>query len=244
MNDKEFEKLDEQISRFIPYDQCQELLLPKNIQDYVPEDHVARVVNRIIDFVDIDDIVASYDYQGAPPYHPRMMLKVCVYAYLVGIRSSRKIDALLHDSLVFMYLAGRQTPNFRTICRFRREHGDRIEEVFDQVVKICVKTGMVGGKDVFYDGTKICANASVKNSKTKEKVEKEIEELKKEVRIILKEAEEVDKKEDALYGDKNPYMGEGKVSSLLKKLKKIKNLIEILAARMKEHQGQKVIKGF
>ena len=191
-----------------------------------------------------ENIVASYDYQGTPPYHLRIMLKVCVYAYLVGIRSSRKIDALLHDSLVFMYLAGRQTPNFRTICRFRREHGNRIEEVFDHVVEICVKMDMVGGKDVFYDGTKICANASVKNSKTKEKVEKEIEELKKEVRIILKEAEEVDKKEDALYGDKNPYMGEGKVSSLLKKLKKIKNLIEILAARMKEHQGQKVIKGF
>ena len=91
-----------------------------------------------------ENIVASYDYQGTPPYHLRIMLKVCVYAYLVGIRSSRKIDALLHDSLVFMYLAGRQTPNFRTICRFRREHGNRIEEVFDHVVEICVKMDMVG----------------------------------------------------------------------------------------------------
>jgi transposase len=155
------------------------------------------------------------------------MLKVVIYAYLIGIRSSRKIDALLQDSLVFMYLSGRQTPNFRTICRFRGEHEGRIEEIFDQVVGICATLGMVGEENVYYDGTKIKANASVRNSKTKEKIEKEIGELKKEVKTILKEAKEVDEKEDALYGDKNPYTGEGKVSPLLKKLEKVEKLEEI-----------------
>ena len=112
MNDKAFEKLDERISKFIPYDQSQELLLPKNVQDYVPENHIARTVSCIIDYIDISDIVMSYDYEGAPPYHPRMMLKIAIYPYMIGIRSSRKIGALLHDSLVFMYLSGRQTPDF------------------------------------------------------------------------------------------------------------------------------------
>lgn len=227
MNERDSESLDEQISKFIPYDQSQELFLPKNVQDYVPENHVARVISRIIDFIDLRTIEMSYDYQGAPPYHPRMMVKVLVYAYMIGIRSSRKIDALLQDSLVFMYLSGRQTPDFRTICRFKGEHEKKLEEILNQVVEICVKLGMVGGKNVFYDGTKIKANASVKNSKSKEKIEEEIEELKKEVKKILEEAREVDEKEDILYGNKNPYTGEGKISPLLKKLKKIKKLEEI-----------------
>jgi hypothetical protein len=80
--------------------------LPKDFQDYIPENHVARMVSRIIDSIDISDIVASYDYQGAPPYHLRMMLKVSVYAYIVWIRCSRKIDSLLHDSLVFIIWRG------------------------------------------------------------------------------------------------------------------------------------------
>ena len=164
--------MDERISKFIPYDQSQELLLPKNVQDYVPENHVARTVSRIIDFIDIHAIVMSYDYEGAPLYHPRMMSKVTVYAYMIGIRSSRKINALLQDSLVFMYLSGRQTPNFRTICGFRGEHKSKIEEILDQVVELCVILGMVGGENVYYDGTKTKANASVRNSKTKEKIEK------------------------------------------------------------------------
>ena len=227
MNDKDFEKTEDQISKFIPYDQYQELLLPKSVQDYIPENHIARFMSRIIDHMDITAIIMSYDHKGAPAYHPRMMLKVLVYAFSIGMRSSRKIEALLEDSLIFMYLSGRQTPNFRTICRFRREHTGKIEEIFCQIVKMCAGLDMVGLKDVFSDGSKIKANASVENSKTKEKIEKEIKELKKEVKIMLKEAEEVDEKEDQLYGDKNPYTGEGKVSPLLKKMEKIAKLEKI-----------------
>jgi transposase len=224
MNEKDFEKTEERISKFIPYDQCQELLLPKSVQDYIPETHIARVVSRIIDHMDITVIIMSYDHKGAPAYHPRMLLKVLVYPYLIGIRSSRKIAALLKDSLVFMYLSGKQTPDFRTICRFRREHAEKIEEIFQQVVELCAQLDMVGLEHLFSDGSKIKANASVRNSKTKKKIEKEIEMLKKEVKTFLKEAEEVDTKEDALYGDKNPYTGEGTASALLKKIEKIGRL--------------------
>lgn len=227
MNDKDFENTENRISKFIPYDPYQELLLPKSIQDYIPENHIARFVSRIIDHMDITAIIMSYGHRGAPAYHPRMMLKVLVYAYSIGMRSSRKIEALLEDSLVFMYLSGRQTPDFRTICRFRREHIGKIEEIFGQVVKLCAGLNMVGLKDVFSDGSKIKANASVENSKTKEKIVKEIEKLKEEVKIMLEEAERIDRKEDQLYGDKNPYTGEGKVSPLLKKMEKIAKLEKI-----------------
>jgi transposase len=227
MNNKDFETEEEKISKFLPYDQHQEWLLPKSVQDYVRENHIARAVSDILDHIDITCIIASYDHKGAPAYHPRMMLKVLVYALLIGIRSSRKIEALLEDSLVFMYLSGRQTPDFRTICRFRRNHMKDIESIFQQVVRLCKGLDMVGLKDVFSDGSKIKANASVKNSKKKEKIEKEIEMLKKEVKTMLEEAEKVDKREDQLYGDKNPYAGEGKVSPLLKKMEKIAKLKKI-----------------
>jgi transposase len=227
MNSIDFEKTEDRISKFISYDPYQEVLLPKSVQDYISENHIARFISRIIDHMDITAIIMSYDHKGAPAYHPQMMLKVLVYAYSNGIRSSRKIDALLEDSLVFMYLSGRQTPDFRTICRFRREHAGKIEEIFDQVVELCAGLDMVGLEQVFSDGSKIRANASVKNSKKKEQIEKEIEMLKKEVKIMLEEAEEVDAKEDALYGDKNPYTGEGKASSLLKKIENLKKLEKV-----------------
>lgn len=89
MNDTASEKLDERISKFIPYDQFQELLLPKNVQDYVPENHVARTVSSIIDFIDISDIVMSYDYEGAPPYHPLKDNNI-ISDYLVRIQTHTK----------------------------------------------------------------------------------------------------------------------------------------------------------
>ncbi|MGD2248212.1 MAG: IS1182 family transposase [Candidatus Methanofastidiosia archaeon] len=239
MDDKGSENKEERISKFIPYDPYQEVLLPKSVQDYIPENHVARVVSRIIDHIDLTGIILSYDHKGAPAYNPRMMFKVAVYAYLIGIRSSRKIDALLEDSLVFMYLSGGQTPDFRTICRFRNEHTEKIEEIFQQVVELCAKLDMVGLENVYSDGSKICANASVKNSKTKEKIEKEIKVLKEDVETMLKEAEEVDTKEDQLYGDKNPYTGEGKVSPLLKKMKKLQKLEKIYDLFEKEEEDKK-----
>jgi len=78
------------------------------------ENHIARTVNRIIDRLDITSLIHSYDPEGAPAYHPCMMLTVLIYGMLIGIRSSRKIEALLKDSLVFMHLSGRQAPDFRT----------------------------------------------------------------------------------------------------------------------------------
>ena len=76
--------------KFIPYNQSQDLLLPVNVQDCVPENHVARTVSLIIDFLDMSALILSYDYEGAPLYHPRMMLKVVIYTYIIGIRSSLK----------------------------------------------------------------------------------------------------------------------------------------------------------
>jgi transposase len=170
--------------------------------------------------------MCSYDPEGAPAYHPRMIIKVLIYGMLIGIRSSRKIEALLKDSLVFMYLSGRQAPDFRTICRFRRRHLGEITGIFDQVVELCVELGMVAGKDVFCDGTKVKANAAVKHSKTKKQIKKEMKKLKKEVRKMLKETEDTDEREDSLFGNSNPYTGEGKKSTLLNRIERLEQAYE------------------
>jgi transposase len=231
MNEKESERDEEKISRFLPYDPHQELLLPKSVQEYIPENHIARTVSHIIDQLDITVLIRSYDPEGAPAYHPRMMLKVFIYALLIGIRSSRKIEALLNDSLVFMYLSGRQAPDFRTICRFRRDHLGEITTIFDQVVELCIDLKMVKGEDMFCDGTKIRANASVKHSKTGEQLEKEITKLKEEVREMLEEANNTDDKEDSLFGNRNPYTGDEKVSSILNHIETLERAYEEIESR-------------
>jgi transposase len=231
MNERESEKDEEKISRFLPYDPHQELLLPKSVQDYIPENHIARTVSHIIDRLDITVLIRSYDPEGAPAYHPRMMLKVFIYALLVGIRSSRKIEALLNDSLVFMYLSGRQAPDFRTICRFRRDHLGEITAIFDQVVELCVDLKMVKGEDMFCDGTKVKANASVKHSKTGTHLEKEIIHLKEEARKMLEEARITDEEEDSLFGNRNPYMGDEKASSLLNHIETLERAYEEIGSR-------------
>jgi transposase len=226
MSKRESERDEEKISRFLPYDPHQELLLPKSVQDYIPENHVARTVSHIIDRLDITVLIHSYGREGAPAYHPRMMLKVYIYALLMGVRSSRKIEALLKDSLVFMYLSGRQAPDFRTICRFRRDHLGEITAIFDQVVELCVDLKMVKGEDLFCDGTKIKANASVKHSKTRKQLKKEIIKLKEEVREMLEEARTTDEGEDSLFGNRNPYTQDEKVSPLLNHIETLERAYE------------------
>jgi len=166
-----------------------------------------------------------------------MILKVLIYMLLMGVRSSRKIEALLKDSLVFMYLSGRQTPDFRTICWFRRDHLGEITALFDKVVELCMGLKMAKGEDMFCDGTKIRDNTSVKYSKTGKQLKKEIIKLKKEVREMLEEANNTDKEEDSLFGNANPYTGDKKVSSLLNHIETLERAYEEIAETgEKEHE--------
>ena len=111
MSQRESKKDEEKISKFIPYDQQQELLLPQSVQEYIPENHIARTVNRIIDQLDITSLIHSCDLEGAPAYHPCMILKVLIHNMLIGIRGSRKRESLLKDSLVFIYVS-KPAPRF------------------------------------------------------------------------------------------------------------------------------------
>ncbi|AKB30491.1 Mobile element protein [Methanosarcina siciliae T4/M] len=123
---------------FRKYDQKQQFLLPldleEDLEDFVPENHIARVLNDIVDVVDITVIESTYSKEGCPAYHPKPLLKILLYGYLIGIRSSRKLQQMTQTDTAFMYLAAMQKPDFHTICRFRSTHLGPIKEIFSQVV--------------------------------------------------------------------------------------------------------------
>jgi transposase len=107
---------------FKPYDQKQQFLLPLNLDEFVPMNHISRVLNDVIEHVDIRSIESTYSDNGCPAYNPRLLLKILLYGYLINIRSSRKIDDMTETDTAFMYLAAMQKPDFHTICRFRSTH--------------------------------------------------------------------------------------------------------------------------
>ena len=137
------------------------MLLPPDLDELIDKNHPVRVINAILDRLDIDAISAKYKGGGTSSYHPRLLLKVLVYAYICNEYSSRRIEQLLKRDIHFMWLAGMATPDHNTINRFRSDKlKDILKDVFTQVVKLLVESGHVGLKDINVDGTKIEANAN------------------------------------------------------------------------------------
>ncbi len=146
---------------FKPYDQRQLSLLPPSYDDLVPKNHPVRVVNTIIDNLDISALEKDYKGGGTSSYHPRMLLKVIIYSYLRNIYSSRKIEQALQENVHFMWLSGQQKPDHGTINHFRSQRlKGQLKQIFSQVVLFLNDQGVLNLKDLYVDGTKIEANAN------------------------------------------------------------------------------------
>lgn len=136
-------------------------LLPPSLDELIPSNHVVRVVREVVDKVNLDGILKKYKGGGTSSFHPRMMLKILVYAYLNNIYSSRKIEQAVISNIQFMWLAGMQRPDHNTINRFRSDKLKGVlKEVFSQVVVLMHEQGLVNIKTIYTDGTKIEANAN------------------------------------------------------------------------------------
>lgn len=141
---------------FKAYSQHQQFLFPPSLDSMIDVNHPVRIVHEVIDRVDIDMIIKKYKGGGTTSYHPRMLLKVLVYGYLNNIYSSRRIEASIKENIYFMWLAGMQQPDHRTINRFRSERLRNIlKEVFAQIVMMLVDSGHVSLKEIYTDGSKI-----------------------------------------------------------------------------------------
>jgi transposase len=185
-----------------PYMPEQTLLLPPALEDWLPEGHLARFVSDVVDELDLREIEGTYEEEerGYPPYHPRMVVKVLVYAYCTGIYSSRRIARALGDSVAFRYLGAGNEPDFRTISDFRKRHGTALKGLFVHVLQLCRKAGLVKLGRVAVDGSKVKANASKHKAMSYGQMKEREARLSKEVAALLKEAERTDKAEDARYG--------------------------------------------
>lgn len=180
---------------------AQYMLLPPSINDFIGEDDPVRVVEEIVESMDHSELFGKYGGGGAPAYEPVMMMKIIIFGYCEGLRSSRKLDAALGQDLRFMFIAQMSRPDFRTIARFRRENRDAIRKAFEETVRMALEMELVLLKHVSLDGTKMEANVSGKHTYKKERLDKALENADKWIADILDQADQVDDEEDKLYGE-------------------------------------------
>ena len=187
---------------YLPYDPDQQLLLPQALQEWLPEDHLAYFISDIVDQLDLSEITARYEGErrGGPPYNPRMMVKVLLYGYCIGVASSRRIAQRLHEDIAFRVLAANNTPDFRTISDFRKDHLAALSGLFLQVLVFCRRAGLVKLGHVALDSTKVRANASKHKAMSYKRMKEREAQLQGEVDELLRRAQEVDEEEDHRYG--------------------------------------------
>ena len=183
------------------YAQNEIALFPLNLEELVPATHKARVVNAVIDRLDISVIEGKYKAGGTSIYHPRMLLKVITYAYLDNVYSGRRMETLLNENVVYMWLSGMNRPDFRTIHEFRSKRLKGVfEGLFTQVVTMLNEEGLVSLDVQYIDGTKIESVANRYTFVWRKRVEKSKAKLESKIRAVLSEAEESVRKEEAEVG--------------------------------------------
>jgi len=154
------------VAKFKGYSQHQIMLMPPSLDEKVCEGHLARYISTLVDELDVREIEEGYSEIGCRAYHPRMLIKLLLYGYSIGIRSSRRIQKETREDMVFMWLAGVQEPDFRTISDFRKDRIKDIRRLFAQVLDICRELGMVSCGRIRIDDTKIEANSGRTSSPT------------------------------------------------------------------------------
>jgi transposase len=187
---------------FKPYQPNQLLLLPPDMRQWLPEDDLSYFIMDVVNELDLSAIYQSYDSSrgGQPPFAPKMMTSLLLYAYCVGIPSSRKIEKATYYQIPFRVIAADQHPDHDTIAEFRKRHLKALSGLFVQALLLCRQVGLVKLGHVSLDGTKVKANASKHKAMSYGRMEKKAEELEGEVKRLLAEAQAVDDAEDARYG--------------------------------------------
>lgn len=182
-------------NRFYTPNRMQTTLLPPCIDDWLPEDHLARFIAEIIEQIDLSKIYCKYRNRGPRAYDPRMLLGIIFYGYTQGIFSSRKLENATHDSVAFRFLSGNMHPDHDTIANFRKRFLSEIKECFKDVVLIANQMGLIQIGNLYLDGTKVKANASKSKAMSYKYMKKAIETLELEIQHLLDMAQTVDEEE-------------------------------------------------
>ena len=181
----------------------EQLQLPLSFDEFIPENHLVRVVNKVVDSLELTPLYDRYKEGGCPAYHPRMMLKVMIYSYTQKIYTSRQIAKALRENINFMWLAGGNKPDFRTINRFRLLMKDIIEDIFYEVIKLLIDKKYISMQNYFLDGTKIEANANKYTFVWNKSVKNYDRKLDEKIKTHLREIDGIVAEENGIYLDED-----------------------------------------
>jgi transposase len=194
-----------------PQSRDQKELFPRTLDDAIPDDHPVRVLDELLDLCDFSQFEAQYHGSlGQPPYPPKTLVKVWLFALTCGIRSSRDVAYALRYSVDFMWLANGFTIGHVTLSNFRRNFGEPLKCIFQQLVRLALEAGVTRINQVTFDGTRVKSNNSRRNTRTAAGLEKQIAQLDQEIAEYLKAAEQADQEHDSEVGtaDVDPQMAD------------------------------------
>jgi transposase len=206
------------------------ILLPPDLGSLIPENHLVRVVDKVINQLNLSPLFDTYQGGGTSSYHPRIMLKVLIYAYIEKIYTTRGIEKALRENINFMWLSGMSTPDHGTIHNFRASRmKEAVEDVFGSVIEVLIESGYVKRENLFVDGTKIEANANRYSYIWKKNVERYELSVRQKIKELLTHIELLQQQEDAEYNGHNLEEVEGNLSS-----EKVEKLIENINSKLSE----------
>ncbi len=219
----------------------QPYLLPPSLQDWLPENHLARFVAEVVNELNLSGIYAEYerkDGRGLAAYHPLLLTRLLLYGYAIGVTSSRRIEKATHEDVAFRYLAANQHPDHDTLAHFRRTHLEALAGLFVQALRLCQKAGLVALGNVAIDGTKIMANASRDRSASYQKLTEREQYWKETVDKLLADAQRTDGEEDEKWGKgKKPEALPADLSDAKRRLARIQQAKQEL-----EREAQEMLK--
>ncbi len=229
-------------ANFRRYDPHQNLLLSPNLNEWLPEGHLARFISELVEKkIDLTPFTQGYDNAagGNLAFHPALLLKLWLYGYCVGVPSSRKVARATLEDVAFRWLATDQHPTYSTLSRFRERNLANFHTLFLQVLKLCQEADLIGGTRMALDGTKVKANASkhraMSHGKMLEKEKQLDEELRKSIEEYFRKVAENDAEEDRKFGKgNNPYLGDPTIKSKKDRLERIRKAEEALAERERQ----------
>jgi len=184
------------MSRFIPVNRHQLYVLPPSVDEWLPEDHLARFVVEVIEQLDLSRLTNRYQGRGSAAYHPSVLLALLVYGYATGVFSSRKIERATYDSVAFRFLSAETHPDHDTLAHFRKTFLVELEDLFVQVLSLAQAMKLVKLGQIALDGTKLKANASKHRALSQGHIEKLEAQLRDEVQALLQKAAETDAADD------------------------------------------------
>ena len=209
----------------------QRCLFPESLDEYVTVEDPVRAYDAFVEAMDLEalDLVWNPHKVGCPQYDPRVMLKILVYGYSYGIRSSRKLERALHHNVSFMWLAGGLKPDFKTIARFRRDHRQALRKVLKQCARLCIELDLIAGNTLFVDGSKFRGNVSLKNLWALERCERHLARIDERIEAILSECDATDEQE----ADSGSLV---QLQDELKKEEKLKAKVEKVLEKLQSEQ--------